>query len=220
MQSMFLFFGIIITTLSTIIIGRTGLVVSLIAIMFYFLSFKFKPKSILVLVSVFILFTKIDLINLTNKLMKNVDGFNIELFTAWIENAFTIKDNATTEDLSSMPVPPISFETIIGTGRVTDPVMGVNASGHDSGYIQAYYSMGLILAILFYSCYAFFLAKIIRTYNFPILYVLLALVFLLELKEPFIFQYALPFFVLSAILVATKATHSPINQYSFIKNLK
>ncbi len=219
MQSVFLYLGIIIITLSTFIIGRTGLVVSLLAIVVYILSFKIKPKTIFVLVSVFILFAQIDLIRLTDKLMKDVDGFNIELFTAWIENAFTIKDNATTEDLSSMPVPPISFETIIGTGRVTDPVLGVNASGHDSGYIQAYYSMGLILAILFYLSYAYFLSKAIRTSNFPILYVLLAMVFLLEVKEPFIFQYALPFFVLTAILVVTKSSQNSMNQYTISKNL-
>lgn len=204
MQSVFLYLGIIVITLSTLIIGRTGLVVSLLAIMVYILSFKIKPKTIFVVVSFFVLFAQIDLIRLTDKLMKDIDGFNIELFTAWIENAFTIKDNATTEDLSSMPVPPISFETIIGTGRVTDPFLGVNASGHDSGYIQAYYSMGLVLAIFFYFSYAYFLSKAMRTSNFPILYVLLAMVFLLEVKEPFIFQYALPFFVLCSILVFKK----------------
>lgn len=219
MQGVFLFVGIFVITLSTLIIGRTGLVVSLISILGYFLSFKMKPKTFTVVASVFILFTQIDLIRLTDKLMKDVDGFNIELFTAWIENAFSIKNNATTEDLSSMPIPPISFETIIGTGRVADPVLGVNASGHDSGYIQAYYSMGLVLAILFYLSYAYFLSKAIRSSNFPTFYVLLPLVFLLEVKEPFIFQYTLPFFVLSSILVVTKTSQSSFNQYSICKNI-
>jgi hypothetical protein len=219
-QSVFLYLSIIIITLSTFIIGRTGLVVSLLAIMVYLLSLKFKPKNIAVLVSIFILVTQIDLTRLTDKLMKDVDGFNIELFTAWIENAFIVKDNATTEELSNMPVPPISFQTIIGTGRVTDVNSGANASGHDSGYIQAYYSMGLILAIFFYLSYAFFLTKLIRFSNFSILYVLLIMVFLLEIKEPFIFQYALPFFILTTVLVISKSSTCSITQYPISKNFK
>ncbi len=220
MHGMFLVLGIFFSTLSTFIIGRTGLVVSLLAIMVYLLSLKFKLKTIAFLVSVIILVTQIDLIQLTDKLMKDVDGFNIELFTAWIENAFIIKDNATSEDLSSMPVPPISFETIIGTGRVTDINLGVNASGHDSGYIQAYYSMGLILATFFYLSYAFFLTKLIRFSNFSILYFLLLMLFLLEVKEPFIFQYSLPFFILTSVLVISKSPPSNINQNSISKNFK
>ena len=124
-----------------------------------------------------------------------------------------MKDNDTTDALNEMPVPPLSFETIIGTGRVRSITGNGNASGHDSGYVQTYYSLGLLLAIFFYIFFLIFAIFLIQRNKFQkyydskkqkILYLLILIVFVIEIKEPFIFHYSFPFFVLSSILNINK----------------
>lgn len=199
--SVFLWLQIVIITISIFIIGRTGLIISFLALLIFIFSFRFTIKRIVVIiVSVFLIF-QINFMGFLENQMKNVEGFNVDFFMAWIENAFSIKENQTSEDLKSMPVPALTFETIIGTGKVENLNLGGNASGHDSGYIQTYYSLGLILAFFFYVTYLLFLIYQVKAKKETVLYLLITMIFIIELKEPFIFQYALPFFILSTILV-------------------
>lgn len=189
---------------STFIIGRTGLFISIFAIGVYILSCKFKSKNILLACLIGFVFYQINFVGMIEKLTSNVDGFNVDVFTNWIDNAFRIKDNTTADNLGGMPIPDLELRTILGTGRVVHESGEGNASMNDSGYIQTYYSLGILAAFLFYSSYFLFLFEQIKMRNSKSLYILLFITALIEIKEPFIFQYAFPFFVLSVILLINK----------------
>lgn len=205
-----LWVSILVIFVSIFFIGRTGLFISIIATFIYILSLQLKLKNIAVVVMFLFLAFQINYINLIDNLTSNIDGFKSELFVNWIENSFKLKGNETASDLNEMPIPPLSFETIIGTGRVLDISGFGNASGHDSGYVQTYYSLGLLLAVFFYSAFFVFLIYQIKIQNQfktekqTFLYLLVFVVFIVEFKEPFIFSYSFPFFVLTSILVYSK----------------
>jgi hypothetical protein len=194
-----LWISILIVFISIFFIGRTGLFISIFAILVYFISLGFKLKNVMIAAIVFFAAIQINYLNLIESLTSNIDGFKSELFVTWIESSFQLKGNETAEDLNKMPVPPISFQTIIGTGRVVDKNGFGNASGHDSGYIQTYFSLGLFLAFCFYISYMLFLGYQIQKQKK--LYLFVFVMFLIEFKEPFIFNYSFPFFVLSSILI-------------------
>lgn len=204
LRTILLWCVIFLIIISTLIIGRTGLFISIFSLFIYFISSKIRLHNVILSGVVVLIALQINFINIFERLTSNVEGFDIELFTGWIENAFKLKDNATTEDLGSMPVPPLSLNTIIGTGRVVHESGVGNASGHDSGYIQTYYSLGLLTAIFFYISYFAFLVGKAWNKKSKVLLILIMIQFIIEVKEPFIFQYVFPFFVLSTILITNK----------------
>lgn len=108
-------------------------------------------------------------------------------------------------DVATQPVPPLSLETMVGTGLVVGPVG--NASGNDSGYVQTYFALGLVMAAAFYSTWLGLCARRLAAARERIaLGVLIALMFVTEWKEPFIFKYTYPFLVLGLLLPATPST--------------
>ena len=199
-----LWVNIILILISIFLIGRTGLIISFLAILIYLIPHLLSLKKVIITSCIVLIISQINYVGIIERSMNDVDGFNTELFTAWIENAFSLEDNATSEDIKSMQIPALSFETFIGTGMVTNLALEANASGHDSGYVQSYYSLGLILASFFYVAYFNFLISLAKGLREPLLYLIIILVFIVEIKEPFIFQYTLPFFVLCSILVFKK----------------
>lgn len=99
--------------------------------------------------------------------------------------------------LQAQEVAPISIETIIGTSLFR----GYSSSGvlnrSDTGYLQAYFGYGLIMAVVFYFClYKYMLENIFAIKDkdtkllFLFFFVAIAIV---EAKEPFIHHYGLPF---------------------------
>ena len=203
-ERILLWVSIVLILISIFLIGRTGLIVSFLAIVIYLMSHVLSLKKGLIATCIVFLVSQVNYIVIIERSMNEVDGFDAELFTAWIENAFSLEDNATSEDLKNMQIPALAFETVFGTGLVTNLALGGNASGHDSGYVQSYYSLGLILASFFYVAYFIFLVSLSKGLKEPLLYLIIILVFIVEIKEPFIFQYTLPFFVLCSILVFKK----------------
>lgn len=223
-KSFLIWFSILIILISIFFIGRTGMFISLTAILAYVISLKVKLRNVIVTITFIFLAFQINYTSLIENLTSGVDGFRSDIFIEWIESSFKVKDNETTAALNEMPVPPLSFETIIGTGRVRDVTGRENASGHDSGYVQTYYSLGLILATCFYLSFLIFLLFLIYRNKFQkyydsinkkILYMLVLLVFFIEIKEPFIFYYSFPFFVLSCIFNLNKEI-----SFNNLKNIK
>jgi hypothetical protein len=107
-------------------------------------------------------------------------------------------------DFAGQGVPPLGIESLVGTGRVVAMDGMSNASGSDSGYIQTYYALGFPAALIFYGAfYAYLLSAFarVRTER-AALAVLVACTLVLEVKEPFIFKYALPFFLLVLLALA------------------
>ena len=208
-KSIFIWIFIVIGLLSTLIIGRTGLLCSIIAIIYFlFINFNLK-KAILYSVITFMI-SQINFIKLLENQTEVIDGFNIELFKNWIEDGFILKNNNTVEAISRMPIPPLSLNTIVGTGEVFDAEKSVNASGHDSGYIQTYFSLGFVFAIVFYVSYFLFLIRITKLKNLLILLFLIFILFVVEFKEPFIFKYILPFYILTLTVLYNKERNVPL----------
>jgi len=208
-KSIFILIFIVIGLLSTLIIGRTGLLCSIIAIIYFlFINFNLK-KAILYSVITFII-SQINFINLLENQTEGIDGFNIEFFKNWIEDGFILKNNNTVEAISRMPIPPLSLNTIVGTGEVFDAEKSVNTSGHDSGYIQTYFSLGFVFAIVFYVSYFLFLIRITKLKNLLILLFLIFILFVVEFKEPFIFKYILPFYILTLTVLYDKERNVPL----------
>ena len=208
-KSIFILIFILIGLLSTLIIGRTGLLCSIIAII-YFLLINFNLKKVILYSVITFIISQINFINLLENQTEGIDGFNIELFKNWIEDGFILKNNNTVEAISRMPIPPLSLNTIVGTGEVFDAEKSVNASGHDSGYIQTYFSLGFVFAIVFYVSYFLFLIRITKLKNLLILLFLIFILFVVEFKEPFIFKYILPFYILTLTVLYNKERNVPL----------
>jgi hypothetical protein len=203
-RTILLWFVIIIIIVSIVLIGRTGLFISFFSLIIYFINQIKKIKNIVLISLISVTIYQVNLISILENLTSGINGFSVDVFTEWIENAFKLKNNDTSEALASMPIPPINLQTIIGTGRVVHESGIGNASGNDSGYIQTYYSLGLLISVFFYTIYILFLRNQINRTSSKSLYILLFIMFTIEIKEPFIFQYVFPFFVLSIILVSNK----------------
>ena len=167
----------------------------------YFLSFGLDIKKFLFLTLIFIIFTQINYISILDKFTNDVDGYNTELFLGWLNSGFRL-NNDLVQGLSQMPIPELTLRTLFGTGLVKDPSSGGNASGHDTGYIQTYYSLGLIFAIIFYSTYFLFLFKQAKKYKDYLGFLLILVLIVIESKEFFIFSYTFPLFLLSFILIS------------------
>ena len=192
---------LLVVLISIVFIGRTGLVVSFCAVIIYMLSLRISIPRVVGIVFFAFLIWQVDFLTIIETVTKNIEGYNSELFVLWVTESFQVKNNGTVEILNSMPIPPLSVETLIGTGRVVD-ISGLgNASGNDSGYIQTYYALGLIVSVLFYSGYLLFLMFRIHNTGKYALGILVLIVFMAEFKEPFIFSYSVPFYILSTFLI-------------------
>lgn len=129
----------------------------------------------------------------------------------WIKEAFVISDNRTINALTKMDIPKLDYKTFVGTSLVVDS-KGLNASGHDSGYIQTYYALGLIFSVIFYFTVGIHLMTMIlknyiklRKTNliYPSIFFLVS-IFVLEIKEPFLFKSPVALFLLVLIKLAIK----------------
>lgn len=202
-ESIFIVLSIVIVLLSTLFIGRTGLICSLVSII-YFLVLNINFKKILFYLVIIFLIGQINFIEIIEKQTERIPGFNIEFFKNWIEDGFELEDNSTTKAIQQMPIPPLTINTILGTGEIKNEERNGNASGHDSGYIQTYYSLGFVLTLIFYISYFVFLISITKMKNVNFILFFIFILFLTENKEPFIFKYIMPLYLLTLILVCNK----------------
>ncbi len=114
-----------------------------------------------------------------------------------------------------MTIPPLSIETLLGTGIVYQE--GVLYLGTDIGYIQNYYSLGLILTVAFYSSLlamlvTFFMQVRSKFFRYYLLFFILCM-FVVEYKEPFIFKYGymmVVFALMFSIRHGTPIAHSDL----------
>jgi hypothetical protein len=200
--------GLIAILLSTVLIGRTGLLISIFFLVYYLIFISNTKQKIIILLISFSMY-QIDFESGFINLTENIEGFKSEWFITWIEEAFNFRKNSTLEELNTMYVPPITVETIFGTGRVKSESGFGNASMNDSGYIQTYYSLGLIMSVIFYLtyfCLSFF--RWLNSKRDPLTLTFLFIVFLVEYKEPFIFKYSLPFLLTTFLIYENKLQKS------------
>lgn len=208
LKKIFMWLGIATVLLSLVFIGRTGLFLSLAAIGVFVFSYKISFQYIfLIAISVATIY-HIDFFWLLDRATANIEGFNIDFLVAWLDSGFRL-DNDLVQGLSEMPIPPLSLDTVLGTGLVMHPSGFGNASGHDSGYVQTYFSLGLIFAIVFYlNYYLMLLFSVKRTGDWTGFLLVLVLIFV-ESKEFFVFSYTFPLFVFSFLLISDEKKSLP-----------
>lgn len=201
--------------LSTLLIGRTGMIVSLIALGYFFIfSIKVNTKSIATMFAVVAMII-ISITLLLNNISEIIPGFSMDYFKGWLTGVFTGEDNTLDVLINQQNFPPIEPKTLLGTGEVIG-LNGSNAAGHDSGYIQTYYSLGLIFSILFYGFLLYYLTrnKITIVTNWG--HFLIAIIFILELKEPFLFKYSFPLMVFILLYTDRFKKRNNVNKYIIV----
>lgn len=183
----------LLCTISCVVVGRTGFILSVIFIFLFVLAGSISKKIVfsffgflLILIGVFIDWVQEFL----------PPGFSVEYYLDWAFG-FIFGEDQTINTLRSMPIPPLDSNTFFGVGLVS-LVNGENPSGHDSGFVQAYYSMGLIMASIFYCFYAYVLVRLLKWVPFVLRYSIALVLFLIEFKEPFAFKYAVMFLLVGA----------------------
>ena len=183
---------------STIFVGRTGLVVSIIFLAAY-VSISLSILSIIKYGLVFLVISYFSVGGILERNLQSIKGFSTDYFFTWISEGIQIRDNKTANALmNEQPIPELTFQTLlIGTGTVS--VDGQNTSGHDSGYVQTYYSLGLVLTFLFYLLVVHFMKSHFRSRDNRLLYFLIMVMLLLEAKEPFLFKYREGFIIFSLL---------------------
>lgn len=110
----------------------------------------------------------------------------------WIGEIFFkgIGEGSTVDVIRNMPIPPLNWETFLGTGIV----QGMTKSGlnlqHDMGYIQTYSALGLLGALYYYFWTFGFFAHEIHDIQEKetriILWAFLLFMIIAEWKEPFL----------------------------------
>ena len=199
----FYIFIAIINMASTIVVARTGFFLSIaFFVLFFIITIKKERRALIVgtvAVLVVIYFSG-------SRLYTFISDYNpkIEYLGNWVSGFFQQgTQEESLKELLTQHIPPLTFETLVGTGLVVEGE--VNASGNDSGYIQTYYAIGLIIALAFYMALLGILIKYIYLSKDRLLFGTLVLcMFIVEIKEPFIFKYTYPFFVFSLIFISSK----------------
>jgi len=179
---------------TTILTGRTGLALGFMFFVVYLFWFLLNNRTKRAVQSIL--------------LFCLVPGLIVAASMAWggaVNNTFywafefLLTGNVhSVESLLKMPIPALSQRTILGTGLVVGE--NGNASGHDSGYIQTYFALGLPIAAVFYvSMFAFVLGHLRKYSRDLVVWVALAGIVVAEMKEPFIFKYIYPFFLFTLL---------------------
>lgn len=210
--SYLVFLAMVLSVASCLVVGRTGLLLSLIFMVIFLIDSPSRVRFSLVLVlSTFLI--QLFLFKILPNLLDN--QFSFDYFNDWAFGFFVGKDE-TISFLDAQPIKSLSVETFHGTG-LTSIVNGKNPSDHDSGFIQTYYSMGFPFAVIFYAIYVYVLFTALRWLPFLLRVIFVILFYALEIKEPFIFKYSLMF-----ILMILYFSHNRIfsaNPYALRKYL-
>ena len=178
---------------SCVVVGRTGLILSMLYFALCVLSGWLDRRMVFwaIFISLFFVYLAIE-----KSAAFLSEDFSVDYFTGWAFGFFSGNDGVVTE-LSSLPIPPLRLDTIFGTGLVSIDAYGANPSGHDSGFIQSYYSLGLIFSIVLYSSYIYVLYRLVGRLPRLMAIVIVSSVFFIEIKEPFLFKYSIVFFLVA-----------------------
>ena len=189
--------GYVFILFATMLSGSTGFALGALLLVLVALYLGFGKLSVKgVRIVVIGLLGCVALLDIYPEFFSSIETFGIyrklkELLVGGTDNSSFVTS------LLAQEVAPISAETIIGTSIYR----GYSANGvlcrSDSGYIQAYFGYGFIMAIVFYVClYKEMLKNIIVIKNRDTKFIMLfffAAIVVVEAKEPFIHHFGLPF---------------------------
>jgi hypothetical protein len=191
-RTLFLYGAAILTGASTLVTGRTGIIVAAGTFVFFAVASRLKQAIRLLVISILlaaILWPTRGLITRT------LTSLNPRFGSAMARGLEIFAERTNTDSFRALVdqrIPPITTETIIGTGKVAG--VDENASGSDSGYVQTYYALGLLVATIFYVTLLGMLTMMMleapdrAAFAFAVVFL-----FIVEVKEPFIFKYDYPF---------------------------
>lgn len=203
-RKLFFFFSFLFYSFVSVAVARTALAVILSCLMIIIIDSFFKKsyqllKYLLILTFAslaFLLFLNLthiveDLPNVFKRLFElESRGLSDGFFDNYFHSATTI-------------IPPVSFETIVGTG-ITSGTSGAGVMiNADGGFIRTYCAFGLPLAIIFYSILlCVMVGNVFKTHLHAdrLMLLLFMLIFFIgEFKEPFYYRryFLLAFFIFS-----------------------
>lgn len=185
--------------ITTLFIGRTGVVVEAAMLLLYSLNGKNLLKA-LVLGAVVYLAGDYFLYTLLSSSDTGV-GDNVK---EWMGAIFDIEVRNRYAKNVVRTVPDLTLEMIFGTGVMEGSLPGGRIFNSDSGYIQIYCSIGIIGAFLYYSAFLFLFRSVkyvridkkIKLY----IYALIIIAFAIEYKEPFLLKYTYPWSIMVIML--------------------
>ena len=188
--------------LSTVVTGRTGLLLSVC----FFVAFALTTRRVaerLIITGIIAASLAVTL-SYRDEITAVIGRYNTRVASTlnWSIGLFErASADPVLDDLTSQKVRTLNLSTMLGTGRVTDAYG--NASGNDSGYIQTYYALGLVAAVIFYVSLLGLLMRYVLASDQRLIHSLLVLsMFVVEFKEPFIFNHTFPFFVAGLVYLA------------------
>ncbi|WP_258471816.1 hypothetical protein [Vibrio campbellii] len=182
---------------SQVLVGRTGLLLSLVSLFILFYYTKIDLKAFVLTIIGVVVANAL----LIDFLLSN-EQF-LEYTLKWAESTFS-GDDQTIKTLMSMGIKEMStMDVILGSGQVSLQ-NGLNASGSDIGYVQTFYAAGLLGVIFYLVLFSFLYSYYRNVSNSRFFLILLLLPFITELKEPFIFKYMVVFFVFTSLLYGCK----------------
>lgn len=202
-----LLFANIILLTAVIFVGRIGLYVYFfVGLGFVFFSGRSLYVPVLLVVFIWLASSFVASLTLLGSWI-DTDYSKLSRTILWsFDIILTGRSDSTVEFLSALSkIQPLSvLDLLVGTGRITNSD-GSNYCGHDSGYFHMLYAVGLPLTVSFYVSLFWMYWRLLLPIRGKLKFFgtcLVFLVFILELKEPFIFKYTLPFFVFVFIYLA------------------
>lgn len=185
-----------IIIVSIVLVGRTGLYCVIALFVFFavrnmlFVN-KIKIKDLKIVVGIIVV------IIILGFIVGQLNIINKALFSYTINRAFELFSSSGMDIVNYLTsIPPLTMETIVGTGITR----GTTSSGlyfwNDNGYVQRYGAMGLIACIISYLSYIYLVImtskKLPKSEKSYIIFCLL-LLYIIEYKEPFIYMLAYPY---------------------------
>lgn len=198
---------------STMLVGRTGFYAAI--IVFAFVIYRLVKRNGLNVLKLFLyVFLCLVGIIISYNLLVSIFDTNTDVLEYTRRRMWEIlegKESYTVEILSKWDahLPPLDLRMMfIGTGVVRGLTNDGVKISHDGGYAKRYASIGLLMAIYSYSIYYFYVLKKILSSKEKerkqFLLLILILMVVIEYKEPFIYQLALPFVVLMIVTLNEK----------------
>lgn len=202
-----------------ILVGKTGLLVSFFFIAYTVMIVLPKTGKIIPAIKMTCIFSVLVILGVL--ILKNIMT-EADFYRQFYKFYYAITDFSSNDSVNRFKeflIPPLTAETMIGTGIIR----GYTKSGlylwNDSGYIQMYSSIGLVFAIIFYSVLFGTIYKMIKDcvysvdkeiINFMRMYLLTLMI--IEIKEPFVFKYVLPMFLLVIIMLIQRSNNNECTQ--------
>lgn len=189
---------------ATMFTGRTGMLVEL-AVFFYYSIFHGRSlkKTFWTVIAVF------GVAGIGSSILSSLDSQTASEIYEWITAAFNEESRESImEGVEKGGFPPISYDTLVGTGIKTGYVYDGKTYSPDSGYIRSWISLGIFgFCAYYYAIWKLLTASKLRMCPAPIkffcLFVIL-IAFIVEYKEPFFMRMRFPLIAFALPLFMAK----------------